>query len=161
MNLKPISTGNKMIRNEEYKIILKKRRIKYLILFMLGLFTTLISLFSEALFGATLNGHTQSYYTGMGFGIMFGVSVVMIKLHLTMSNETSLKKKRLQEMDERNIAISNLALRMTAAVFIVSIYVIGIILGIFNPQYANIIVGLLGSFFLLYSLFYRYYKKKM
>ncbi|MBP2099710.1 hypothetical protein [Enterococcus rivorum] len=161
MKLKPIINGNKINNNEDYRKVLRKRCLKYFILFSIGLFTVFLAFFSKPFLGVVMPEHTKSYYIGIGIGIIGSSIVLIINSYSIMNNESTLKRKRLKETDERNVAIGNLAWKMTSVCFLVSVYVMVIILGVFNTQYSMIIAYFVSSFFLLYGLFYWYYNKKM
>lgn len=147
--------------NAEHRIVIKKRMVVPIILFILGLLTLGASFIGSS----PLDSHLPSYYNGLGCGFIVGAIVILIKYFLLLSNEEKLKADRLKDSDERLQNITSKAFRIATIVLIITLYVVYLIGGILYPDYLHILsmffcIQML-CFLVTYTVFYKIYEKKM
>ncbi|OOM82215.1 hypothetical protein CLPUN_03540 [Clostridium puniceum] len=147
--------------NEEYKNVIKNR-MKIMVIFMvIGIITALAGLLGEFYFKAPLSDKTLGVYTGLGSSLFAAGLVLWIKNKLILNNEEKLRESRLNNTDERNQEISHKALSIATYVMIISLYIVGLIGGIFYPILFNVLSFIVCIFLLTYVIAYKYYNKKM
>lgn len=147
--------------NEEYRVVLRKRLIKVRLMCMMGL---LVIVGAAALFHTLLQEagewHQGAVY-GMGTGLMLGSAVAMFRIHRILSDEGKLKEQRLKEADEREVEIGNLALRQTAKLLLLVMYILMVFGILVSEELLKLCCLLIGIFLLSYIGFQRYYERKV
>lgn len=145
--------------NEEYKDELKKRQRLMIVLLFLGILTLVamaVLLLTEA---ESSENYAAGFFCGAGIGLILGAGLGIQKLHKTMNDEAALKEARLTETDEREKEISNRALKMTAKILLISIYLLLLLCVITSIDAATILYFLLAEFILSYLVSRRIYSK--
>ena len=147
--------------NEEYRNVIKNR-MKIMVGFMvIGIITALAGLLGEFYFKTPVSDKVLGVYTGLGSSLFSAGLVLWIKNKILLNNEEKLRKSRLSNTDERNQEIARKALNIAAYVMLASLYVIGLIGGIFYPILFNVLSFIVCIFLLTYIVAYKYYNKKM
>lgn len=158
--------GCKAKNNEEYKLVLKKRRNKFWLLFGVGTVTAALSIV-VAVFGAdtaggfpvSANAYQIGLVSGLGVGLMLGCLIAVTKICRTMASEERLKENRLRETDEREIEVANQALQTTAKIILAALYILMIVGGLFSEMILSICTLLIGIFLVSYAMGCKIYGK--
>lgn len=147
--------------NEEYKKIIKNR-MKIMVGFMvIGIITALAGILGEFYLKTPVSDKVLGVYTGLGSSLFAAGLVLWIKNKTLLKNEEKLRESRLNNTDERNLEISRKALNIAAYVMLASLYIIGLIGGIFYPILFHVLSLIVCIFLLTYVIAYKYYNKKM
>ncbi len=110
--------------NEEFSIALKRQRIIMLMLALLGA-ATIAGAYAVDLFQLKLPAGSSHYFLyGLGSGLIFGALLRIFMIFKFLKNEELLKRERLKVTDEREQEISNRALRMTAVIIALTLYLL-------------------------------------
>ena len=147
--------------NEEYKNIIKNRMKVMVILMVIGIITALAGIIGEFYLKTPVSDKVLGVYNGLGSGLFAASLVLWIKNKTLLKNEEKLKESRLNNTDERNLEISRKALNIAAYVMLASVYIIGLIGGIFYPILFKVLSLIVCIFLLTYVIAYKYYNKKM
>lgn len=147
--------------NEEYKEVLKKRLVRVRLTCLAGV----LVIAGAAVLTCLLPGKVDDYHLGvtygMGTGLILGSIVAMLRIRKTMTNEEKLKVQRLKETDEREIEISNMALKQTAKLILAVLYLSMVFGALVSEELLCISSLLIGIFLLSYIGFQRYYENKV
>ncbi len=100
-------------------------------------------------------------YTGVGGGIMGASIAQWIKTKLILADDKKLKKSRLNNTDERIQEISKKSFRAAAIVLLISLYVTGLIGGLFYPVLVEVLFGMVCIFLIIYLVAYKVYDRSM
>ena len=139
--------------NEEYRAVLKKRRIKMCLCILAGMATVGISLFVHFCTRIELSDYRLGFLLGLGSGLALGGAVGLWKIRRRLADEEKLKECRLKETDERELEVASLALRGAARL------VLG---GLFkNDELMWVSWGLIGIFLLSNIVLRKYYETKI
>jgi len=147
--------------NEEYKKVVRFKMRIFCILFIVGAVTFSGTLFIMLRFSSILSDYQSGVYTGIGCGLMGAAVALWIKNKMLLGNEEKLKKSRLANSDERNIEISQKAMRIAAMVLIIALYLVGIVGGFFYPVLIKVLLFLVCIFLLVYVVAFKMIDKKM
>lgn len=147
--------------NEEYKEVLKKRLVRVRLTCLAGL----LVIAGAAVLTCLLPGKVDDYHLGvtygMGTGLILGSIVAMLRIRKTMTNEEKLKVQRLKETDEREIEISNMAIKQTAKLILAVLYLSMVFGALVSEELLNLSCLLIGIFLLSYIGFQKYYENKV
>lgn len=147
--------------NEEYKEVLKKRLIRVRLICLAGL----LVIAGAAVLTCLLPGKVDDYHLGvtygMGTGLILGSIVAMLRIRKTLTNEDKLKVQRLKETDEREIEISNMAIKQTAKLILAVLYLSMVFGVLVSEELLNLSCLLIGIFLLSYIGFQKYYENKV
>lgn len=147
--------------NEEYRMLLKKRQKRMWGLFAVGLATAALGAALSMLAEAPVSPRQTHFILGLGTGLALASVVEIGILQRKMGSEEQLKKERLRETDEREIEVRSRALKATAKLLLVVIYLLAVIGGLFMEEFVEICLLLSGIFLLSYILFQKYYGRKL
>lgn len=147
--------------NDEYKNVIKKRMKVMIGLMVIGVITFLASILGELYFKTPVSDKVLGTYTSLGSSLFTVGLVLWIKNKRILNNEEKLRQSRLNNTDERNQEIARKALNIAAYAMLASLYVIGLIGGIFYPILFNVLSFIVCIFLLTYVVAYKYYNKKM
>ena len=130
----------------------------------MGLTAVLVILGAAVLFHTLLreagDWHQGAVY-GMGTGLMLGSAVAMFRIRRILSDEGRLKEQRLKETDERELEIGNMALRQTAKLLLLVIYILMVFGILISEELLKVCCLLIGIFLLSYIGFQKYYERKV
>lgn len=147
--------------NEEYKEVLKKRLVRVRLTCLAGL----LVIAGAAVLTCLLPGKVDDYHLGvtygMGTGLILGSIVAMLRIRKTLTNEDKLKVQRLKETDEREIEISNMAIKQTAKLILAVLYLSMVFGALVSEELLNLSCLLIGIFLLSYIGFQKYYENKV
>ncbi len=147
--------------NEEYRKVLKKRLLSVGIMITGGLVAAVLGfviLWKELL---GIPEHQAGVLCGFGIGLIIGSVSLFIRIKTTLASEEKIKESRLRETDERELAVNSKALRMTAYIILVCLYLCMLIGGLFEPMITYICCLLIGIFLISYTVLKKYYQRKM
>ena len=147
--------------NEEFKEVLRAKISLYFIILLLGIITMGVSVWVRIIGGFGLEDYMQGVYCGVGGGLIGASLALIVKNKIILKSEEKIKKERLKNYDERNIAISQKALLSALGVLMVALYLMGLIGGLFNPILMRALSFLVLVFLVGYLVFYKIYFKKM
>lgn len=147
--------------NEEYRVVLRKRLIKVRLMCAMGLSVILVAaVLFHTLLQEAGDWHRGAVY-GMGTGLILGSIVAMFRIHRILSDEGRLKEQRLKETDERELEIGNLALRQTAKLLLLVMYILLVFGILISEELLKVCCLLISIFLLSYIGFQRYYENKV
>ncbi len=110
--------------NEEFRITLKQQRMIMLILVLLGV-ATIAGAYTVDLFQLELHSGSSHYFLyGLGTGLICGALLRIVMIFRILKSEALLKQERLKVTDEREQEINNRALRMTAVIISLTLYLL-------------------------------------
>lgn len=148
--------------NEEYRAVLKRRRWGYLFCVLAGAVTMGITLLLYYCFSVELSEYRLGYLLGLSVGLALGGLVGLLRISARLKDEEKLKELRLRETDERELEVTSLALRATARLLLLVLYILLFVGGIIeNEGLLYACFGLIALFLLGYALFRRYYESKL
>lgn len=147
--------------NEEYREVLRKRLTRVWLVCIMGL---LVALTGAVLFHTLLQEvgeYQQGAVYGMGVGLMLGAVVSMFRIRRVLADEGRLKEQRLKETDERELEIGSLALRQTAKLLLLALYILMVFGILVSEELLKVSCLLICTFLLSYIGFRRYYESKV
>lgn len=147
--------------NEEYKEVLKKRLVRVRLTCLAGLLVIAGVAVLTCLLPGKVDDYHQGVTYGMGTGLILGSIVAMLRIRKTLTNEEKLKTQRLKETDEREIEISNMAIKQTAKLLLAVLYLSMVFGALVSEKLLCISSLLIGIFLLSYIGFQRYYENKV
>lgn len=148
--------------NEEYRAVLKKRQVAAWLIILVGMATEGLVLFLNFCTRMHFGEYQMGYLLGVGAGLILGGVVAMVRIHRRLADEEKLKEYRLKETDERELEVDSLALRATAKILLVALYVTLIVAGVFDrEELVHVCFGLVALFLLGYAAFRKYYGTKI
>ena len=156
-----IFCGKASSSNEEYKKVIRFRMRILCVLFLVGAVTFSGTLFIMFRFSSILSDYQSGVYSGIGCGLMGAAVALWIKNKMLLGNEEKLKQSRLANSDERNIEISQKAMRIAAMALIVALYLVGIVGGFFYPVLIKVLLFLVCIFLFVYVVAFKMIGKKM
>jgi len=156
-----IFCGKASSSNEEYKKVIRFKMRIFCVLFLVGAVTFFGTLFIMFRFSSILSDYQSGVYSGIGCGLMGAAVALWIKNKMLLGNEEKLKQSRLANSDERNIEISQKAMRIAAMALIVALYLVGIVGGFFYPVLIKVLLFLVCIFLLVYVIAFKMIGKKM
>jgi len=151
--------------NDEYRKVIKQQMNRMILLGLIGLFTLAVVFLGKYAFQLIVNEHTLSYYSGIGFGLIFAAAALWLKNKRLLSNEERLKESRLKYTDERIRAIQQKAWQWASITLLVVIYFFILFGALLYPNYMSELYPVFGicifSFLVSYFIFFRIYEKRM
>ena len=156
-----IFCGKASSSNEEYKKVIRFRMRIFCVLSLVGAVTFSGTLFIMFRFSSILSDYQAGVYSGIGCGLMGAAVALWIKNKMLLGNEEKLKQSRLANSDERNIEISQKAMRIAAMALIVALYLVGIVGGFFYPVLIKVLLFLVCIFLFVYVVAFKMIGKKM
>ena len=151
--------GCKARNNEEYKVILKKRRIKMMFCAVAGAIVSVLGYCLFTFADLKMSDFQMGIISGFGMGLAIGSVMIIIQIGKTLADEEKIKKERLKETDEREIEVGRLALAATTKVLIAVLYIMTILGGLFMEELMYISCGLIFLFCLIFTCFKCIYNK--
>ena len=147
--------------DEEYRQVLKNRKWVIFALIAAGVASIGVSIcLGLGLFGKE-EDFLSGVYMGMGCGILAGGIVGLIKIGRLLRNEKSLRQKRLEEADERNIQVTQKAY-YSAGICVMTVgYIVFLFAGFFSMEVFWTVWSLLILYCILYYVCRKIYDKKM
>lgn len=153
--------SSKVNNNEDYKKVIKLRMKVQIILFAIGISTLIVALLAKNIWTVKISDHMLGVYTGVGGGIMGASIAQWIKNKLILADDKKLKRSRLNNTDERIQEISKKSFRAAAIVLLISLYVTGLIGGLFYPVLVEALFGMVCIFLIIYLVAYKVYDRSM
>ena len=136
--------------NEAYRKIMISRIKLYIIMFILGLITIAVSIAAKSIDSVKLSQQALDFYSGLGCGISAISSLIIIITAVSLCNDEKVKKERIEHSDERLLEIRRKSLSVAGICSYISMYLIGLIGGLFYP----ILLIVLSVFTAIYTLAY-------
>lgn len=127
-----LGEGCRARNNEEYRLVLAKRKKRLWMWFAFAVVTSA---------AASLGG--------------------IAKIRKILKDEEKLKEERLKETDERENEVNSQALKMTAKILLVALYVLLIAGALFSHSLMYVCFGLIILFLLCFAVLKRYYENKL
>lgn len=154
-------SGKKANTNEEFRQVVKAKIRSLIVLFFLGVLSFVASIVGSRIGMIDNDSYLQGLFAGIGAGLVVTSIFLIIKYKKVLKDEEKLKALRLEQNDERNIYISNMAIKSAASTIIVLLYVV-MIVGSFINMYISIIASVVIALsIIIYLGFNIYYNKKM
>lgn len=157
-----LGEGCRARNNEEYRLVLAKRKKRLWMWFAFAVVTSVVALIMEYGVGVADDAH---YYTGFALGLGVGMAAASLggiaKIRKILKDEEKLKEERLKETDERENEVNSQALKMTAKILLVALYVLLIAGALFSHSLMYVCFGLIILFLLCFAVLKRYYENKL
>ena len=148
--------------DEDYRKVQRRRQRIFLVMLALGLVTFAVAGLAVLLeWDIAVGGHSLSFYSGVGCGLVAGSLLVLVKLRATMKNKEKLREERIKFTDERVREISRRAVAMAGYALLIAVYLVGLIGGLFYPELLKVLAALAGVFLLTYVIAYYAYNRTM
>lgn len=148
--------------DEDYRKVLRRRQRIFLVMLALGLVTFAVAGLAVLLeWDIAVGGHSLSFYSGVGCGLVVGSLMVLVKLSATMKNQEKLREERIKFTDERVREISRRAVAAAGYALLIAVYLVGLIGGMFYPVLLKMLGALAGVFLLTYVIAYYAYNRTM
>lgn len=152
---------NSDIHNDDDYRKVVKTKIKFsIVIIVLGMAAFIITMFSQPIFGISQESHQVSFYNGIGFGLIAGGIILLIKFGRLIKNKRKLRESRIKNTDERIQSISNKALLSAGVILFAAIYLMGLIGGLFYPILIKVMLILVAVFLLSYFIMFRIFASK-
>ncbi|MDD2969741.1 MAG: hypothetical protein PHT21_09280 [Lachnospiraceae bacterium] len=156
-----IFCGTVVHSDEEYQKVIRFRMKVFIGMFFAGIFTFCAVFAVMKFMPELLSDYQSGTYTGFASGLTVVSVLLWIKNRSLLHNEEKRRTRRLADSDERNIEISQKAMRIAALVMIFSLYVIGLIGGFFYPILTKVLLLLVCLFLFVYVVAFKRLEKKM
>lgn len=147
--------------NETYRKIVKRKAFIAGVIMVLGAATIAADLVAQFLLGPEMNDFRKGFFSGAGTGLFFGGAILMIKRIAMLKSEDKLKKARIEESDERNRKIADIAMRIATVILLAAMYVAMIVSGFIMPEMMKLLSFLVCFFLLAYVGAYKILQRKM
>lgn len=148
--------------NEEYRLVLEKRRKRQWVLFTFSIMVSAAALVLEYVIGVE---DGAEYYVGFVLGLSMAIAAAALggiyKIKKLLADEAKLKEERLKETDERENEVNSLALKATAKVLLVLLYILLVVGALFHEGLMFISFGLIMIFILCFAFMKKIYDKKL
>lgn len=159
--MRGILCGSKAKTNEEYRKVLKSRMKIMVGIVIIGIITATVGFGAEYYWEVPINDQMLGVYSGIGTGLFVAGVGLWIKNRLLLNNDEKLKESRLNNTDERIQEIVNKAFRIAAYTMLVSLYATALIGGLFYPILVKVLMFIVCTFLLAYTIAFKYYNSKM
>ena len=140
---------------------MKRKEIFYVIGFVLGLATCILFSTAYANNQMHLTELIKGFYTGMGGGVAGASLILLIRSRRTMKNETKLKQKKIECLDERNQKIQGKAKELSFQIMFITLYIGVIVAGLFSEVVSMVLSGYIVFFGILNSVLIIIFQRKM
>ena len=154
--------GCKARNNEEYRLVLVRRKKRQWILFTFSLVLSVTALVLEYIIGVA---DDADYYVGFVLGLGMGVAAAALgniyRIKKCLADEVKLKEERLKETDERENEVNSLALKAAAKIMLIVLYILLVAGALFCKELMFLCFGLIIIFILCFALMKRIYDKKL
>jgi len=155
---------------EEYKKILRNRKILYLVFGILLLPVAIATLYLFYNMGSVMTGSSiAEFFGGMLNGIRagFGVAALIFlfmrafQYHRALKDDAKIKELYIQEHDERTIALNEKSSKISFNVILYALLISCVITGFFNPTISLTILAVLFFVILTKGIVYIIYSRKI
>lgn len=154
-------TETRITNDEEYrKHILAKNKYMWGVL-LLGAVTAAVAYYLEASGKLNVDDYMIGVYCGIGIGLICAGAAFLIRNRRLLRDAALLKEARLKVTDERNIEISSRALKATAIVMLIAMYLVFFVGGLFYPIISKVMSFFICLFLVVYCVMWRVLDKKM
>ncbi|MCF0146972.1 MAG: hypothetical protein HUJ77_01100 [Clostridium sp.] len=147
--------------NEEYKRVIKGRILLFIGLIVLGVVTLIITFFGDRYLNLKINESMTSTYSGFGTGLTVVGILLLIKNVSILNNEDKLRKVRISNTDERIKEISSSASKIALGFMLVTMYLVGLIGGLWYPVITQVLFLIICLFLVVYMISYKIISKKI
>ncbi len=147
--------------NEEYRKVLKRRNLWYLLIGAAGILIAASALAAESSAQATLPDYILGGYSGFGTGLVLGMTILFVRNLILLKNEEKLKQDRLQNTDERLELIGSKASQAALKILLLGGGVAAMVGGIYEPILIKALLFGLDLLIFSYLVAFAYYKKRM
>ncbi|MBP7349347.1 MAG: hypothetical protein KA965_11765 [Butyrivibrio sp.] len=147
--------------NEGYRKTVKRKIAVMSLIIILGLVSIAAIELCKHIFNIPITDYTEGLYLGIGTGLVACGTILIIKRKRILADEEKLKKARIAESDERNLAIANASWKTATIALLFAVYAEFLIAGISMPQVARAAESLIAIFFIVYLVAYRVNTSKM
>lgn len=153
--------GTNVTTDEGFRKLTKRRVVISWVLVIIGILTFVISEYAKYTGVSMLSEKYQGIFSGMGAGLIGASLAQVVRFNKLLKDETKLREARILASDERCNAINDRALKVALAVLIFAIYVL-LIVGFFvEMSLTNVMLLLLGVFFVAFLIANAIYSKRM
>ncbi len=147
--------------NEEYKEVIKGRILLFIGIIILGVITLIVTLFGAGYLNLKISENMISTYSGFGTGLTVVGVFLLIKNISILNNEEKLRKVRISNTDERNKEISLKSSKIALGFILVTMYLVGLIGGIWYPVITQVLFSIICLFLVVYLIAYKVISRKI
>ena len=160
MRFRGIFCATTAANNEEYRKVLKRRNVWYLVIAAVGILIARAAFVAGQGGTAMLPDYILGVYCGVGTGIAFGMMALLVRNLLLLKNEEKLKQSRLENADERLEMIGYKASNTALKALILGGSASALIGGIYEPVLIKVLLFELDVFLFSYLIAFAYHKKR-
>lgn len=146
------------IRNDDnYKKVLQGKNRLYGGMILIGLLSIGSIYFSKS--QLAISDHVQGFYTGMGLSLVLVGGIMLFRNCQTLKQPQKIHQERVKNNDERNLMLATKAFHTASTGLLACLYVASLVGIFFKPLIVTIALSLIGLFFIIYLISYRYFKR--
>lgn len=147
--------------NDEYKKVIKGRILLFIGLIVLGVITLIVTFLGDRYLNLKISESMISTYSGFGTGITVVGIILLIKNISILNNEEKLRKVRISNTDERIKEINLKASKVALGFMLVTMYLVGLIGGIWYPVITQVLFSIICVFLVVYVIAYKIISRKI
>lgn len=147
--------------NDEYKKVIKARILIFIGLIVLGVITLIVTFLGDSYLNLKISESMISTYSGFGTGITVVGIILLIKNVSILNNEEKLRKVRISNTDERIKEINLKASKVALGFMLVTMYLVGLIGGIWYPVITQVLFSIICVFLVVYVIAYKIISRKI
>lgn len=147
--------------NDEYKKVIKGRISLFIGLIVLGVITLIVTFLGDRYLNLKISESMISTYSGFGTGITVVGIILLIKNISILNNEEKLRKVRISNTDERIKEINLKASKVALGFMLVTMYLVGLIGGIWYPVITQVLFSIICVFLVVYVIAYKIISRKI
>lgn len=156
------ATETSVTTNEEFRKVLEKKIRIFILLILIGIITSGIAIGAKCLsYENASNDWLITFYSGIGFGLIFASIIKIMRFKQIMANEDLLKKERLKNYDERNRQIAAKAMQTATIIVMIFSYIAMLIGAFYNRVVFYCFWWIVILFTLCYAILFKYFNRKM
>jgi len=147
--------------NEEYKKVIKGKILLFMTIIALGVITLIVTFLGDRYLDLKISENMISLYFGFGTALITMGIILVIKNISVLNNEEKLRRVRISNTDERIKEISIKASRVALGFMLVSMYLVGLVGGIWYPEITQILFSIISLFLVVYVIAYKVISRKI
>lgn len=146
------------IRNDDnYKKVLQGKNRLYGGMILIGLLSVGSIYFGKS--QLAISDHVQGFYTGMGLALVLVGGIMLFRNCQTLKRPQKIHQERVKNNDERNLMLATKAFHTASTGLLACLYVASLVGIFFEPLIVTVALSLIGLFFIIYLISYRYFKR--
>lgn len=147
--------------SDDYSKVLRRKSTYFVLMAVLGILMIIAATLNLTLHFAPNSEDTLNLYYGMGTGLTAVSLIKLLQNRRLLHSEALLKKARLKNLDERNLALTAKAMQGAATTVVMGCYLAMLIGGFYNIVLFWCFWSVIMLYALGYCIFLGYYRTKM